>query len=115
MRRVIVAFAVTALIYPLIALLGGGQHAVGGFIAVAGFTVPAVILIGLPAFLLFRRKLWFSWWQFTVSGAAIGLFFSVLFLGIGLGLYTALPLSIIGAVHGLLFWFLAIWKNREII
>jgi hypothetical protein len=101
------------LLYPLAAFLSGGKYATGGFITVAGVTVLATLIIGLPTFLFFRRRAWFSWWQLTLGGAAIGFCCAVPFLAGGLGMFMYIVpfFSIVGAVHGLLFWLLAIWNN----
>lgn len=113
MFRVAAALTIIALLYPLAAFFGGGEYAIGSFITVASITVSATFFIGLPAFLFFRRRAWFSWWQFMLGGAAIGFCCAIPFLAgsLGMFLYIVPFFSFVGAVHGLLFWLLAIWRN----
>lgn len=114
MVRIVVAFVVVAVTLPLIAWFSGGEQSVRNLAMVAGFTLPATA-VGIPVFLWFRRRGWLRWWQ-AVAG------------GVGIGLLSALPFAVrdpgflafavpafanIGAVHGLLFWLLAVWDPRR--
>ena len=81
MKRVLLAF----LIAPATALLLAGMADGIGFIfagrldllgpAIALTTIysyPTAVILGIPAFYLFRRSGWIEWWHFVLGGAAIG-------------------------------------------
>jgi hypothetical protein len=113
MIRVIVAFIVVALAYPLSVLVIGGEGGLSGALLVASFTVPATLVIGVPLFLLFRHRAWFKWWHFLAGGFVVGLACSLPFLVQGWEA-TALfaPYFIVfGLLHGVAFWLLAVWRN----
>lgn len=116
MIRVVLAFVIVALIYPLIAMVTGG--AVGGWRAldIGTVTLPATFVLGLIGFALFSRRGWLDWWEVALGGAVIGLFCATL---LALGDARLFPVFAptflgLGAAHGLLFWFLAIWRNAAL-
>jgi len=113
MRRVVLAFTCVALAFPLIVFVAGGNHADGGALTVAGVTTSATLVCGVPAYCLFLRCGWVSWWQFAFGGALIGLLCSIPFAVGGSALVAALAPTFLalGALHGVLFWVLTIWRN----
>jgi hypothetical protein len=113
MTRVVATFAFFTLAYPLAALVAGDTLGVGGALAVAGITMLAMLVCGVPAFFLFLRRGWLGWWQFAFGGALIGLLCTLPFAVGGAALVGALAPAFfaLGVLHGLLFWVLAIWRN----
>lgn len=83
---------------------------IGSFVA-----IPAVAVIALPLFLLFRRLCWMSWWQIVLGGTLssvltdLALEFSFnsahSFGTIGLFCYM-------GACAGLVFWLVGVRGNE---
>lgn len=110
--RVLVAFLVVPLLYPLAMLLGGGPRALSGALWVGSITVPAALL-GVPFFFLFRRRNWFHWWQFVVGGFALGFVFSLfgLLRGWEVTAFFAPFFAILGSIHAGVFWLIAVWRN----
>ena len=113
MIRVVATFAFFTLVYPLAALVAGDTLGFGGVLAVAGITTLAILVCGVPAFLLLLRRGWLAWWQFAFGGALIGLLCTLPFAVGGATLVGALAPAFftLGVLHGLLFWVLAIWHN----
>jgi hypothetical protein len=76
--RIVLAFIVAPvapllLLTPVMGLLHGSIEAAGPFaFASVVYGYPAMVLCGLPLYFLFKKKLWFSWWQFTLIGALVG-------------------------------------------
>jgi hypothetical protein len=112
-RRVILAFVVIPLLYPLSGLVSGDQQGIAGAIWIASFTIPATVVIGIPLFVLFRRRAWFQWWHFLVGGLVIGLACALpfLFRGWEIAALFAPYFAVFGLLHGAAFWLLAIWRN----
>jgi hypothetical protein len=113
MGRVVVAFAAFALGYPLAAFVLRGAFGPAGALTVAGVTIAATLVLGVPAFVLLCRRGWMRWWHFACGGAGIGAL-CVLPFGIGgSALVGALAPSfvVLGAAHGALFWVLTVWRN----
>lgn len=117
MKRALAALFVVSIAAPLVIFVAGGDHAVGGAIAVATFTVPATFLIGLPGFLAFQRRGWLRWWHAAIGGACVGALCAAPFTLGGWIFFGMFFLTFIayGATLGLLFWFLAIWRNKSLI
>jgi hypothetical protein len=117
MRRDFATFAFLALIYPLIAFVAGREFGVDGAPMVAGVATTATLLFGVPAFVLFFRRGWLSWWQFVFGGALIGLLCTIPFAVGGAAVVGALAPTFLalGALHGLLFWAPAVWRNMGLI
>jgi hypothetical protein len=111
--RTIVAAVVTALVLPLAAGLGGGGARWRDFAVVAAFTIPAT-LAGILACRRLRRGGPLPWWTATTVGALIG-FACALPFGFrdpALLAFTVPVFANIGAVHGLVYWWLAAWRPR---
>ena len=117
MRRVTVVFLLLAVGYPLFAWVMSAEFGAGGALALAGVATAATLLLGVPAFILFHRRGWLRWWQFAVGGGAIGLACTLPFAVGGATIVGALAPAFLalGAVHGLVFWALAIWRNRALL
>ena len=119
MVRVVLAFVVIPFIYPLHGFLFSGELSsdVGArlVLRVASITIPVTIVIGVPLFLLFRRRNWLQWWHFLVGGSVVGIACSLPILPrVGAWEFVAvfaLSFAIIGLLHGIGFWLLAVWRN----
>ena len=115
MWRVPLAFTVCALGYPLVVVVSDPQH-LGGAVYVATFTIAGSLILGVPAFLYFRKRSWWELWRFVVGGLAAGAIVSLPFSVAGLVpfLFFAATFSVIGAAHALAFWLIAVWNNRPL-
>ena len=107
---------------------GGGLAAVSDLrfqaLWYALFAYTASIVLALPALLVAWWKGWLSWWHATLFGGIIGTLvlipaFLPTLLDDRLHLHNRLSqlwslreLTLVGAMHGLLFWLLALWRNR---
>ena len=89
---------------------------VGGLGAV--FAYPIAALVGIPLFVIFRKRRWLQWWQVSAGG----LFVAILAVA-GFALYTQDLLealdylalcSIVGLTSGLAFWAIAVHRNRAL-
>jgi O-antigen/teichoic acid export membrane protein len=115
MIRVTSAFFLVALTLPLLAFVSGGINPAQNMLIIGSFTVPAT-MIGAPIFRILRRHGQLTALNCTLIGAALGFVCAVPFA------LTEAPLlafvvpafSAIGALHGLLFWFLAVSRNHDL-
>lgn len=116
MRRVLLGLLVCSLAYPALMLSSGGEFRVGAALWVAMFTVGATILVGLPLLGWFFRRRWLSWWQFLLGGAACGAVAAIPFAVAGWVPFAAVGAAfvLIGAGHGLVFWFIAVFRNGRL-
>jgi hypothetical protein len=136
MRRTLVAlFALPPVVIALACIYAALSASVGaGLVAVenlhyqalwyALFAYAAILVLALPAVLVAWRKAWVSWWHATVVGSVIGtlllapyflptLFDEELDLHYRLAyLWSLREFTLIGAMHGFVFWLLAFWRNR---
>jgi hypothetical protein len=105
MVRVIAALVLVPLLYPLSILVAGGREGIAGALFVGSITVPGSLLLGVPFFVLARRRNWLHWWQFCLGGFVLGLLFAslALFLGWEVALFFAPYFSFFGATHALVF------------
>lgn len=118
MKRFILAFLVAPIV-PLLVLglidiagsSGVSRHSGNaGLFAVIMFlyVYPTTAILGLPVFLLFRRRGWYQWWRVLVGGVCIGVAPSllslllVLFVDVGMHelMATWLPFAGLGAAFG---------------
>jgi hypothetical protein len=89
-------------------------------------TYAALAVMATPLVILALRKGWLSWWHALLAGSLVGtltfapLYFAQLFdaklhlhYRVGKLLELGEPAAI-GAVHGLLFWALALWHNASV-
>jgi hypothetical protein len=92
-----------------------GQMEAGMFVLVIAY--PAVLLFGLPAWMLCSRAGWQKWWQAVVAGVLCGLVFGAFFLLI-IASETSMSLLLVQwralvmfAIHGgvvaVVFWCIA--------
>lgn len=78
-----VAPMMPALVLAGVVLAAGGDSQTLGYAAFAGYiSYPFALLVGLPAFLLMRRKRWDGLRAYALAGLALGLTFVVLFAGL---------------------------------
>ncbi|TAJ96356.1 MAG: hypothetical protein EPO10_12665 [Reyranella sp.] len=79
----VVAPMMPALVLAGVVLAAGGDSQTLGYAAFAGYiSYPFTLLVGLPAFLLMRRKRWDGLRAYALAGLALGLTFVVLFAGL---------------------------------
>lgn len=110
------AFIFIALLYPAVAFISDGKHSIGGLIAAASITLPATFMIGMPVFLFLKHRNWLSCKPLAVGGGSIGILCSLPVLSFAGHdhIKVILTCCCIGAAHGIIFWFLAIWRNKNI-
>ena len=115
MRRLYTTLVFVALAFPLGILATTREFAPA--VIVGTFTVGAPLLVRLPLALMFVPNGWLKLWQAVGVGATAGLLSTGPFI-LGEGPAQAVrfvaPFCAIGAVHGLAFWLLAIFRNREL-
>lgn len=109
---VVVVFAIPLGVSAFSYLSGGDTKLSGsdwGFFLWYGLPVStfATLIIGFPLFLVFRHFNWLTWWQVSLTGAAIGVIVS------GFSSFAFL-FGPCGFFSGLLFWVLAVYQNRKI-
>jgi|GEM_PF-2343656 len=76
----VVAPMIPALILAGVVLAAGGDSQTLGYAAFAGYvSYPFALLVGLPSFLVMRRKRWDGWRAYAVAGLVLGLVFLALF------------------------------------
>lgn len=79
----LVAPMMPALILAAVVLAAGGDSQTLGYAAFAGYvSYSFALLVGLPAFLVMRRKRWDGWRAYAVAGLALGFVFVALFAGV---------------------------------
>jgi ABC-type Co2+ transport system permease subunit len=112
MTRLIAAFAAVASLLPLVAFFADGGYTTQSMGIIASFTVPATLL-GLPLYALLRRRGHLDALHCALGGAALGLAATVPYaLSDALLIAFLIPtFATIGAVHGVLFWVLGLWRN----
>ena len=84
----------------------------GGIVTMAVFSNIG-LLPAVPLYALFRWKRWRQWWQVMLAGALVGLFYAVLF-AYGNGASLARGAGFLGgwgAMCGIVFWLIAVWRN----
>lgn len=117
MPRLYAALLIVALTLPALMFLAGIEKGMFAAPIVAAFTFSACLLFGLPLALWFIRRGWLSAWQAGLAGAGVGALIGALIAldRSSAPLMEILPgMSGIGAIHGLLFWLLAIFHNRKL-
>ncbi|WP_439614645.1 hypothetical protein [Reyranella sp.] len=76
----VVAPMMPALILAGVVLAAGGDSQTLGYAAFAGYvSYPFALLVGLPAFLVMRRRRWDGWRAYAVAGLVLGIAFLALF------------------------------------
>ncbi len=115
MFRVISAFVLVAFGLPLVAFFGGGVDPVQSMLIIGIFTVPATT-IGWPIFQALRRCGQLTALNCALSSAALGFVCAAPFALTHARLlaFVVPAFSAIGALHGLVFWLLAVWRNRNL-
>jgi hypothetical protein len=114
--RIVVGFLAAALWLPLFSLATSGPYGGFWFGMTAMFTVPLTLLVAVPLFYLWRRRITF--WRCLLAGLAIGIIGAALFLLLTnpLAARNWSPLLIgAGVLSSLVFWAIAIWRNPSLI
>lgn len=113
MKRVVATFALIALAHALFAFAMRGHFGAAGSLTVGAVGVGAVLVVGVPAFVLVRRRGWLAWWQLAAGGTALGLACALPFAVAGAVVAGAIApaFAALGMLHGLAFWLLAVWRN----
>ncbi len=82
----LVAPMIPALILAVVILAAGGDSQTLGYAAFAGYiSYPFALLVGLPVFLVMRRRQWNGWRAYGLAGLALGFVFLALFGGLAAG------------------------------
>ena len=93
-----------------------------GYLAIPALIVMLVtsVLVAVPAFLLFRRRGWLSWWQVTLGGLLCSLPFIALYAFVAgpyhveiYGPANILIFAAVGAGVGFAFWWIALFRNER--
>jgi hypothetical protein len=115
MVRIVLGFIAAALWLPVLELVAGeisGGYGRFWFGMTAMFTVPLTVLVAVPLFYVWRRRITF--WRCVFAGLVIGI------IGAGLFLLTTNPLAalnwsplliVVGVLSSLVFWAIAVWRN----
>lgn len=116
MGRIALAFAVAVFAFPLFILLSGTPDAWGGALRVGSVTAAGVLGLGIPAFFLYRCRGWWQPWRFVIGGGLGGALCALVFLKTDAAnfLVFGVVFAAGGAIHALLFWFVAAWRNPEL-
>ncbi len=76
----VVAPMMPALILAAVVLAAGGDSQTLGYAAFASYvSYPFALLVGLPSFLVMRRKRWDGWRAYAVASLVLGLVFLAVF------------------------------------
>jgi hypothetical protein len=128
MFRVVASFAALPAVLAFVAYYAFGVD--GHSIAVYFMSVyPAIALLGVPLFLLARKRNWLSGWHFFALGAIAALvpvtpfLADALFTDFGADrmiwlrtyLREASVVAAFGAVHAVLLWVAGVWRNSKVI
>lgn len=110
-----IAFFVTAGIYPFITFVTGGYNRAGTTLIAASITFSITVLMGVPLFIYFRYKGWLGWWRMALGGFGIGIFCSLIALpaGFDVFLFTCGVFGFVGILHALMFWVIGVWRNSD--
>jgi len=115
MMRIVLGFAAAAMWLPLLQLMAGelaDGYGLFWFGMTAMFMVPLTVLVAVPLFYVWRRRITF--WRCVFAGLVIGIVGAVIFL------LTTNPLAalnwsplliLVGVLSSLVFWVVAVWRN----
>lgn len=114
MVRALIAFLFITTSFTGLLWLLGFDRGPDGLVAIAQ-AAAITLLCGLPALIWFCKCRWWQLWRFVAGGALGGALCALPFLG---GNYSPLTLLMVfvalGIAHALLFWLLAVWRNRDL-
>ena len=119
MKRIILGFALAPLASGL--LQGIIMGTFGAVIFAWVFAYPISLVLGIPAFILFRKKSWLKMWQVTLAGTILGIVGGVLFgLLVGFEGYSVQSVFkglVLFGLHGLVvsltFWFVTLLRSSS--
>lgn len=114
--RIVIAFMIAPGLYPAwLAIQAAGDFQQVVAWVFAGFSYAAAIILGVPTLLLFQAKKLFAWWYYVLGATLIALIPAVLNTS-GRDANDQLRIFgsflAIGAVSGLVFWIIGIWKSN---
>jgi len=114
MKRVLAGFVATVCLIPAWLLVRGGDHADEAAATAAWVTATVGLMVGIPAFAVFRRRRWWQLWQYLCGGGIAGTLCAPLAASTLPAWFIAAFFVIGGMAHATLFWVVAIWHNREL-
>lgn len=115
MYRVRIALLGVAIAFAALVLTLDLGRADGGSTRAALGTFAGVLLLGLPALQLCCQRGWWQIWRLMAIGALGGALASLPFAGGNFVFnFLALIFVLTGALLGLLFWCMAIWRNNDL-
>lgn len=122
-RRELLGFAIAPVLAPvavLVLALVQKIHIRESLMVAAiyvAFTYGTAILLGIPAFMIFRHYGWQRWWQHAFAGTAMALvvFFCIWLMSPSSDtpVHALLLFAAIGAGSATLFWLLAVRRNQN--
>lgn len=113
MRRALAAYLAVALAFPALILMLDLQHALGGATFVISVLLAVVLLLGLPALILFCKLQWWEPWRFLAGGGIGGVLCALPFLAAPSfsPIFLVALFALIGVGFSGIFWLSGIWRN----
>ena len=112
MPRIVLGFAVAALWLPVLLYFSAGDYGEFWFVMTAAFTVPLTLLVALPLYYFWRRRITF--WRCLSAGCVIGILGTLAFLAMTnpqAAINWSPGLVGSGIVTSIIFWAIAVWNN----
>jgi hypothetical protein len=122
--RIIIGFIVTPIVFSVAFAIGEylfvmvySEHELtliewllGGILLAAPFSYIVMLVVGVPAFFIFRKFGWLRLWIVALTGAITSAMIGVfLFRTTLLSLHSV----ICGLLAGVIFWIIALWKPNN--
>lgn len=116
MRRAIAAYLSVALAFPALILVLDLHHALGGADFVVSVLLMFVLLLGLPALILFCKLQWWQPWRFVAGGGIGGVLCALPFLTAPSfsPMFLVALFALLGLGFSAIFWFTGIWRNDNL-
>jgi hypothetical protein len=89
-----------------------------GLVGVLPIALLVTAVLATPLYFMFRRRGWLKWWQVGLAGLLCGVAFALLFDSTSpqrldaLGIEDALNFGGVGMLVAIVFWWLALYRNR---
>ena len=115
MRRVVISLIVIALWLPLVILLCTSNSNMGAVLLSGLYTVLITCLVCIPLVGVYIKFKLVKFWQFILSGAAIGAGWAFALSASKIELNIVIGTVIICSLHAVMLWILAFWKNTSFI